>query len=112
MRAVPSSLREASTGLGARRSTTVVKVVLPASISGVVAALIISVSRAIGETMVAAVDSIIEMCPGCGVEEVVMGMAHRGRLNILTSVMRKNFDVLFEQFSENYIPTPSAAMAT
>jgi 2-oxoglutarate dehydrogenase E1 component len=57
-----------------------------------------------GETMIAAVDSIIEMCPDCGVEEVVMGMAHRGRLNILTSVMRKNFDVLFEQFSENYIP--------
>ena len=57
-----------------------------------------------GETMVAAVDSIIEMCPDCGVDEVVMGMAHRGRLNILTSVMRKNFDVLFEQFSENYIP--------
>jgi 2-oxoglutarate dehydrogenase E1 component len=57
-----------------------------------------------GETMIAAVDSIIEVCPGCGVKEVVMGMAHRGRLNILTSVMRKNFDVLFEQFSENYIP--------
>ena len=57
-----------------------------------------------GETMIAAVDSIIEHCPHVGVEEVVMGMAHRGRLNILTSVMRKNFDVLFEQFSENYIP--------
>jgi len=57
-----------------------------------------------GETMVAAVDSIIEYCPKVGVEEVVMGMAHRGRLNILTSVMRKSFDVLFEQFSENYIP--------
>jgi 2-oxoglutarate dehydrogenase E1 component len=57
-----------------------------------------------GETMVAAVDSIIEHCPHVGVEEVVMGMAHRGRLNILTSVMRKNFNVLFEQFSENYIP--------
>ncbi len=56
------------------------------------------------ETMVAAVDSIIELCPDQGVEEVVMGMAHRGRLNILTSVMRKSFDVLFEQFSENYIP--------
>ncbi len=57
-----------------------------------------------GETMVAAVDSIIEVCPECHVVEVVMGMAHRGRLNILTSVMRKNFDVLFEQFSENYVP--------
>ncbi len=57
-----------------------------------------------GETMVAAVDAIVEHCPKVGVEEVVMGMAHRGRLNILTSVMRKSFDVLFEQFSENYIP--------
>ncbi|MDP3072197.1 MAG: 2-oxoglutarate dehydrogenase E1 component [Opitutaceae bacterium] len=57
-----------------------------------------------GETMVAAVDTIIEHCPRHGVEEVVMGMAHRGRLNILTSVMRKHFDVLFEQFSENYMP--------
>ncbi|MBL9210412.1 MAG: 2-oxoglutarate dehydrogenase E1 component, partial [Opitutaceae bacterium] len=57
-----------------------------------------------GETMVAAVDAVIEYCPTLGVEEVVMGMAHRGRLNILTSVMRKSFDVLFEQFSENYIP--------
>ena len=57
-----------------------------------------------GETMVAAVDTIIEHCPQHGVDEVVMGMAHRGRLNILTSVMRKHFDVLFEQFSENYLP--------
>ncbi len=57
-----------------------------------------------GETMVAMVDSIIEHCPHLGVDEVVMGMAHRGRLNILTSVMRKHFDVLFEQFSENYLP--------
>ncbi|MGH7945666.1 MAG: 2-oxoglutarate dehydrogenase E1 component, partial [Opitutaceae bacterium] len=57
-----------------------------------------------GETMIAAVDSIIELCPSCNVTEVVMGMAHRGRLNILTSVMRKDFHVLFEQFSENYIP--------
>jgi len=57
LRAVPSALREASSGLGARRSTTVVKVVLPAAVSGIVAALIISVSRAVGETMVAALAS-------------------------------------------------------
>lgn len=52
MRAVPRELREASSGLGARKATTVVKVVLPAAVSGLVAALIVAVSRAIGETMV------------------------------------------------------------
>jgi phosphate transport system permease protein len=52
LRAVPNALREASYGMGARKLTTVVKVVLPASVSGLVAAAILAVSRAIGETMV------------------------------------------------------------
>jgi 2-oxoglutarate dehydrogenase E1 component len=56
------------------------------------------------ETFIAAVDTLIQSCPGQGVEEIVMGMAHRGRLNILTSIMRKPWEMLFEQFSENYIP--------
>lgn len=51
--AVPTSLREASYGCGARKVNTVVKIVLPAAISGIVAAFIIAISRAIGETMVA-----------------------------------------------------------
>jgi len=55
MRAVPSSLREASYGLGARKVTTSVRVVIPAAVSGIVAALIVAVSRAIGETMVVAI---------------------------------------------------------
>ena len=55
MRAVPMSLREAAYGLGARRITTSLRVVFPAAISGIVAALILSASRAIGETMVVAV---------------------------------------------------------
>jgi phosphate transport system permease protein len=54
MRAVPRSLREASYGLGARRLTTSLRVVFPAAISGIVAALILATSRAIGETMVVA----------------------------------------------------------
>jgi phosphate transport system permease protein len=54
MRAVPNSLREASYGLGARRITTSLRVVFPAAVSGIVAALILGVSRAIGETMVVA----------------------------------------------------------
>ena len=55
MRAVPSSLREASYGLGARRVTTSLRIVVPAAMSGIVAAVILGVSRTIGETMVVAV---------------------------------------------------------
>ncbi|HEX8805215.1 MAG TPA: phosphate ABC transporter permease subunit PstC [Acidimicrobiales bacterium] len=52
MRAVPGSLREASSGLGARKVSTTVRIVLPAAVSGLVAAMILATSRAIGETMV------------------------------------------------------------
>lgn len=52
MRAVPNALREASYGLGAKKATTSIKVVIPAAVSGLVASLIVAVSRALGETMV------------------------------------------------------------
>lgn len=52
MRAVPDSLRQASAGLGARRMATSVRIVLPAAVSGIVAAFILAASRAIGETMI------------------------------------------------------------
>jgi phosphate transport system permease protein len=55
MFAVPRSLREASYGLGARRRTTSLRVVFPAAISGIVAALTLGFSRAIGETMIVAI---------------------------------------------------------
>ncbi|MFV1989338.1 MAG: phosphate ABC transporter permease subunit PstC [Acidimicrobiales bacterium] len=55
LRAVPDSLRQASAGLGARRVSTSLRVVLPAAASGVIAALVVGLSRAIGETMVVAV---------------------------------------------------------
>jgi phosphate transport system permease protein len=54
MRAVPRSLREASYAVGSRKATTVMRVVLPAAISGLVAAFILAFSRALGETMVVA----------------------------------------------------------
>lgn len=53
--AVPKALREASYGLGATKLETAVRVVVPAAISGVVAAFIVSISRALGETMVVAI---------------------------------------------------------
>jgi phosphate transport system permease protein len=52
--AVPRSLREAAYGLGATRLETSVRIVVPAAISGLAAATIIGVSRAIGETMIVA----------------------------------------------------------
>jgi phosphate transport system permease protein len=55
MRSVPNALREASAGMGARKITTTVTVVVPAAVSGLVAAFIVAVSRAIGETMVVAI---------------------------------------------------------
>jgi phosphate transport system permease protein len=55
MHAVPSYLREAAYGLGARKRTTSLRVVVPAAISGIVAALLLGVSRAIGETMIVAI---------------------------------------------------------
>ena len=55
MHAVPMSLREASYGLGARRRSTSLRVVMPAAVSGIVAGLLLAVSRGVGETMVVAI---------------------------------------------------------
>ena len=55
LHAVPRSLREAAFGLGATRFETAVKVVVPAALSGIIAAFIIGISRAVGETMIVAI---------------------------------------------------------
>jgi phosphate transport system permease protein len=51
LRAVPRTLKEGSLALGATRFETVVRVVFPAAISGIAAATILALSRAVGETM-------------------------------------------------------------
>jgi len=55
MRAVPMSLREGSYAMGATRFQTAIKVVTPAAFSGIAAAYILGISRAVGETMILAV---------------------------------------------------------
>lgn len=55
MRAVPMSMREGSYAMGATRFQTAIRVVTPAAVSGIVAAYILAISRAVGETMVVAV---------------------------------------------------------
>lgn len=53
--AVPPSLREGAYALGAGRFSTIVRVVIPASLSGIAAAVILGLSRAVGETMIVAI---------------------------------------------------------
>jgi phosphate transport system permease protein len=55
MRAVPMLLREGSYALGANKMITSIKVVYPAALSGIGAAYILGISRAIGETMIVAI---------------------------------------------------------
>lgn len=57
-----------------------------------------------GETLITALDTIFQKCPDEGVEEIVMGMAHRGRLNVLANVMGKSHEFIFREFSENFVP--------
>jgi len=55
LHAVPSSLREASYGMGATKLQTAFKVVVPAASSGIIVSIILAISRAIGETMIVAI---------------------------------------------------------
>ncbi len=51
-----------------------------------------------GETTIAALDAIINTAAANGVKEVVIGMAHRGRLNILANIMGKTYEQIFSEF--------------
>jgi 2-oxoglutarate dehydrogenase E1 component len=51
-----------------------------------------------GETTITALDTIIQSAGGQGTEEIVIGMAHRGRLNVLVNIMGKSPKELFQEF--------------
>ena len=57
-----------------------------------------------GETAIAALDAIINVSANNNVEEVVIGMAHRGRLNVLANIMGKTYEQIFSEFEGNNIP--------
>ena len=56
------------------------------------------------ESLMVILDTILHNCPEGGVEEICMGMAHRGRLNVLANFLRKSLKIVFTEFSENYVP--------
>jgi 2-oxoglutarate dehydrogenase E1 component len=57
-----------------------------------------------GETLILALDAVFTGCPAHGVEELVIGMAHRGRLNVLANFLNKPLDVVFNEFHGNFQP--------
>jgi len=56
------------------------------------------------ESLMVILDTILQRCPAEGIEEICMGMAHRGRLNVLANFLKKSLQVIFTEFSTNYIP--------
>jgi 2-oxoglutarate dehydrogenase E1 component len=57
-----------------------------------------------GESLMVALDTILELGPSLGIDEVLMGMAHRGRLNVLANFLGKSLKVLLYEFEQNYVP--------
>ena len=57
-----------------------------------------------GEALILALDTIVQNCERRGIKEIVMGMAHRGRLNVLANVLNKPLDVIFNEFQGNFAP--------
>jgi 2-oxoglutarate dehydrogenase E1 component len=57
-----------------------------------------------GESLILALDAILQAGPRGGVREIVLGMAHRGRLNVLANFLNKPLEVVFNEFHDNFAP--------
>jgi 2-oxoglutarate dehydrogenase E1 component len=60
-----------------------------------------------GETLLVALERIIHHAPSLNITDIIIGMSHRGRLNVIVNTIGKKPDQLFRAFSENYIPDTS-----
>jgi 2-oxoglutarate dehydrogenase E1 component len=56
------------------------------------------------ESLMIVLETILAACPEASIREIVMGMAHRGRLTVLANFLKKSYNTIFKEFSENYIP--------
>ena len=56
------------------------------------------------ETLIPLLEAIVEKAPDSGIREIIFGMAHRGRLNVLANIIRKPYEEIFAQFEKNYLP--------
>lgn len=56
------------------------------------------------ETLIPMLEAVVEGGPSLSIQEMVVGMAHRGRLNVLANILRKPYEEIFTEFEENYHP--------
>jgi 2-oxoglutarate dehydrogenase E1 component len=56
------------------------------------------------ESLIPAVHALVELAPDLGIEDLVMGMAHRGRLNVLANILDKSYAQIFSEFEDNFLP--------
>ena len=49
-------------------------------------------------------DALVEKAPEVGIVEIVIGMAHRGRLNVLANILDKPYQEIFAEFEDNFLP--------
>jgi 2-oxoglutarate dehydrogenase E1 component len=56
------------------------------------------------ETLIPLLDAIVDRAPDLGAREIILGMAHRGRLNVLANILRKPYEEIFAQFEDKYLP--------
>ncbi len=56
------------------------------------------------ETFIPMLGAILDIASDEGASEIVMGMAHRGRLNVLASILNKSYGLIFHEFEDNYSP--------
>ncbi len=64
-----------------------------------------------GESTICALDAIMNEAAANGVQEIVMGMAHRGRLNILANILHKTYEQIFNEFEGN-LPEENTTMGS
>lgn len=57
-----------------------------------------------GETLIPMLAFALESGIGEGIHEIVIGMAHRGRLNVLANILNKSYETIFNEFEAHYIP--------
>ncbi len=56
------------------------------------------------ESLIPAVHAIVELAPELEIAEMVIGMAHRGRLNVLANILDKSYAQIFSEFEDNFVP--------